>query len=196
MSPGGGTRSAPAVAARRRSRPAAAGAAPAASRAAAAAGACVRQALELDEADRLRLAVLGDDEVLRGQSLDRLAVLVLDADRLHDQPRRAAEGRRRRLLRGCCASAITPTNDARDTIRRRSTSSQRRSESLRDLRDLSGSLSISSRISASSCSALSASYSHRQPELRAADDRVHARVGHAVEHVRRVDAASRGSAAR
>ncbi len=63
-----------------------------------------RQLLELDEADRLRLAVFGDDEVFGGEAFDRLAVLVFHVDRLDDQPRRAAEGRcrlrwRRRLHR-------------------------------------------------------------------------------------------------
>ncbi len=46
----------------------------------------IGQPLELDEADRLRLVVFGDDEVGGRESLDGAAVLVLDADRLHDQP--------------------------------------------------------------------------------------------------------------
>ena len=37
-------------------------------------------------------AVLRDREVLGGEAFDRLAVLVLHRDRLHDQPRRGAEG--------------------------------------------------------------------------------------------------------
>ena len=51
-----------------------------------------RQTLILDERDVLRLAVLGDHEVLGGQAFDRLAVLVLDEHRLDDQPRGGAEG--------------------------------------------------------------------------------------------------------
>ena len=50
------------------------GCAPAAARC----GEAPLHALELDERDVLRLAVLGDDEVLRGQPFDDLAVLVLD----------------------------------------------------------------------------------------------------------------------
>ena len=60
----------------------------------AAAGAAVRsglrslvQVLKLAEADGLRHAVLGDGEILGGQALDGIAVLVLDSDCLDDQLR-------------------------------------------------------------------------------------------------------------
>ena len=53
------------------------------------------ESLKFDERDFLRLPVFGDDEVLGGEALDRLAVLVLDTHRLHDEPR----GRAKRRLR-------------------------------------------------------------------------------------------------
>ena len=70
-----------------------------------------RETLELDERDRLRLAVFGDDEVLRRQAFDGVAVLVLDRASPHDQPRRAAERRRlwRRLLARGAAPAAART---------------------------------------------------------------------------------------
>src|SRR4051812_13491781 len=46
----------------------------------------VGKPLEFDEADRLRLAVFGDDEVAGRQAINRAAVLVLDAHGLDDQP--------------------------------------------------------------------------------------------------------------
>jgi hypothetical protein len=56
-----------------------------------------REPLIFDERDVLRLAVLRDHEIFGGEPFDRLAVLVLDEHRLHDQPRRRAEGRLRCL---------------------------------------------------------------------------------------------------
>ena len=77
------------------------------------AGASVGETLILDERDVLRLAVLGDDEVLGGEPFDRLAVLVLDEDRLDDQPLgRAERGLRRLCLRLSVAARARPTHTA------------------------------------------------------------------------------------
>ena len=57
----------------------------------------IGKALEFDEADRLRLAVLGDDEVVRRQSFNRPAIPVLDAHGLDDEAGTAAEYGRRLL---------------------------------------------------------------------------------------------------
>src|SRR5205823_2483511 len=49
----------------------------------------VLQPLEFHEGDRLRLSVFGHEEILRGQSLDDLPLLVLHADGFDHQPRAA-----------------------------------------------------------------------------------------------------------
>jgi hypothetical protein len=60
----------------------------------------IGQLLELGEAHGLRFAILGDDKVFCAEAGNGAAVLVSDADRLHNQPGAAPENRRRCLLRG------------------------------------------------------------------------------------------------
>ena len=72
------------------------------------------QALELDERDVLTLAVFGDHEVVGGQTFDRIAVAILDADRLNDQPcGRAKDRLLLRLLSLLSASGHTLHQDQR-----------------------------------------------------------------------------------
>ena len=122
--------------------------------------------LEFDEAHRLRLAVLGDDEIARGQSFDRFAILVLDADRLNDQLRAAPKCR---LL---TPRAATSTTKRRRRARRRGSDHVPCSSESQPRTGLQSSHRIGL---------------DRQSELRAADDRVDARVGDAVEQVRGVE---------
>ncbi len=82
------------------------------------------EALKFDEAHRLRLAVLGDDEIARSQSFDGFPVLVLDADRLDDESRAAPKCRL--LSRDWCDQHQSRTPRSRQTLAPRRTQRTRR----------------------------------------------------------------------
>ena len=125
--------------------------------------------LEFDERDLLRLAVLGDRKVLGGQTLDGIPVLILDRHRLDDQPGLAPEDR---LLR-------SEIGEIKRLDRRQGDQEDKNPEN--------GSRASEPHPQAGQ------QFPHlvraiRQSELRAADDRIEAGVGDAIQHVRRVEA--------
>ncbi len=142
-------------------------------------------ALELDERDVLRLAVLGDAEVFRGQPFDDLAVLVLHGHRLDDEARGGAKHRLLCLLLLLRAAVTAPRARHTEAPRHRELEAIFLRASVPRCVVIAGRISKphpQTRLHASHLVRLA-----RQPELRAADERVDARVGHAIEHVGRVD---------
>ena len=112
------------------------------------------------------------EEVLGREALDGLAVLVLDGDGLDDE---AGAASKRRVCAGLVRGG-GPRQRAHGCDNRDTTSSKRRSGSRQNL------------IRRLVCTLRIGFGTIRQAELRAADDRVHAGVGHAIQDVRGVEA--------